>query len=161
VVTEAERAWLRYSILAAQREGNRLLSAFLKALQVTPAQAEALTVIAEFEPLSVRRLGALLVCETGSPSRLASSLAAHGWIERQPDPEDSRRTQLRLTRAGRTLVDQIRRQEERFYAAVAERLEGLGAGDAWNDLAQRILRGSPSERALVQRKLWPGGQPRP
>lgn len=161
MVTEVERAWLRYSVLAAQREGHRLLAAFLKPLRVTPAQAEALTVIAEFEPLSLRRLGALLICETGSPSRLASSLAAHGWVERRPDPVDSRRTELSLTQAGRTLVDQIRLQEERFYAAVAQRLQGLGAGDAWNDLARRMLGGSPSERALVERKLWPSGEPPP
>jgi len=160
-VTEPERAWLRYSILAAQREGNRLLGAFLRPLQVTPAQAEALTVIAEFQPLSLRRLGTLLVCETGSPSRLASALAAHGWIERQPDPEDSRRTQLRLTDAGRALVDNIKRQEERFYAAVSQPLEGLGPGTAWNGLAARILHGTPSGRALVQRRLWPGGQSPP
>ena len=65
---------LRYLILAAQREGNRLFADVLRPLHLTPSQAEVLRVLQDHEPLSLIALGDLLVCETGSPSRLVQGL---------------------------------------------------------------------------------------
>src|SRR5687767_13058071 len=80
---------LRYLILAIQREGNRILAADLKALGLTPSQAEVLRVLREFQPLTLTGLGELLVCETGtSPSRLVDRLVAQGLVQRQADTGD-------------------------------------------------------------------------
>ena len=48
---------LRYLILALQREGNRLLAAGLRGLELTPSQAETLRVLADHQPLSPIRPG--------------------------------------------------------------------------------------------------------
>src|SRR5215468_862851 len=92
---------LRYLILAAQREGNRLLAEALRPLRLTPSQAEALRVLQDHEPLSLIALGDLLVCETGSPSRLVQGLVEAGLVERSPSPTDKRMVTLTLTTLGR------------------------------------------------------------
>ncbi len=80
---------LRYLVLAAQREGSRGLADALRPLGVTPAQAEVLTVLRSAgRPLSVRELGELLVCETGSPSRLTRSVVAAGLVRSGTDDAD-------------------------------------------------------------------------
>src|SRR6266700_3672007 len=74
---------LRYLVLAAQRDGNRALAARLRPLDLTPAQAEVLTVLAGADrPLTVRQIGEQLVCEPGSPSRLVASLVTAGLLAR-------------------------------------------------------------------------------
>src|SRR3954471_14714181 len=79
---------LRYLILGAQREGNRALTELLKPIGVTPSQAEVLSVLAAADsPLTVREIGLLLVCETGSPSRLVSTLVSAGLVARESHPE--------------------------------------------------------------------------
>ena len=42
---------LRYLILAAQREGNRLFAEALRPLRLTPSQAEVLRVLQDHEPV--------------------------------------------------------------------------------------------------------------
>ena len=49
-MNEAEE--LRYLVLAAQREGNRMLAKGLHPLGLTPSQAEVLRVLQDHQPLS-------------------------------------------------------------------------------------------------------------
>ncbi|MCZ0975304.1 MarR family transcriptional regulator [Streptomyces albulus] len=78
---------VRYLVLAAQREGNRMLAAALRPLGVTPAQGEVLRLLAERQPLTLSGLGALLVCESGgNPSRLVDRLVAAGLVRREEAP---------------------------------------------------------------------------
>ncbi|GHO47983.1 hypothetical protein [Ktedonospora formicarum] len=65
---------LRYLILAAQREGNRMFTEALRPLNLTSSQAEVLRVLQERQPLSLVALGSMLICEGGSPSRLVNGL---------------------------------------------------------------------------------------
>ena len=92
---------LRYLILAVQREGSRRLAARLRDAGLTPAQAEVLDVLRDRAPLSLAELGRLLVCETGSPSRLVDALVQRGLVARTPSPQDRRVVSLTLTEAGR------------------------------------------------------------
>ena len=137
---------LRYLVLAAQREGNRILAARLKPLGLTPAWAEAITVLADREPLTIRELGHLLVCEGDHPSRLVSRMVAAGLLTAQPSPDDVRARCLRLTPAARQLLPTIRRVENELHTAIEQRfppaqlracravlagfVEGLTAGEA-------------------------------
>lgn len=143
---------LRYSILALQREGNRMLMANLRPLGVTPAQAEVLTVVNDSGPLHLRQLGHLLVCETGSPSRLVASLVDKGLLERMADPEDVRRLRITLTEKGRTTVRKIQEIEAHWYQTI---LHQLPRSDSWRDIAAIILQGTAAGAALKQRGLWP------
>jgi DNA-binding MarR family transcriptional regulator len=56
-----------------------------------------------------------------------------GWIVKEPDPRDARRSQVRLTSAGRQRLAQTRRDNG---AAVAERL--ARAGHTAEDVAAAV-----------------------
>jgi len=114
---------LRYLVLAAQRDGNRLLAALLRPFGLTPAQSEVLIVLAGAErPLTVREVGDLLVCEPGSPSRLVTSLADAGHVVRRPHLQDGRAAALELTDQGRRRAEQVRAVEERFHDELRARM---------------------------------------
>jgi MarR family transcriptional regulator, organic hydroperoxide resistance regulator len=143
---------LRYLVLAAQREGNRLLARQLAPLGLTPSQAEVLRVLLEFQPLSLKGLGELLVCETGTnPSRLAERLVAIGLIERRPSDVDKREVELTLTALGRRQVQRITRIEETMYQLI----DAAAAGHDLDEILA-LLRGLvaelPAGQALARRK---------
>jgi DNA-binding MarR family transcriptional regulator len=137
---------LRYLVLAAQREGNRMLAAQLKPLSLTPAWAEAITVLADREPMTIRELGLLLVCEGDHPSRLVSRMVGAGLLTSKPSPTDVRARCLTLTPAARKLLPAIRKIENTLHTAIERQfppsqlkacravlggfVEGLPAGDA-------------------------------
>ena len=52
--------------------------ATLSSLNVTPNQSEVLLVLYENEPVSLKELGELLICEQKSPSRLVQGLVEKG-----------------------------------------------------------------------------------
>jgi MarR family transcriptional regulator, organic hydroperoxide resistance regulator len=146
---------LRYLVLAAQRDGNRLLAAMLRPLGLTPAQSEVLTVLARADrPLTVREVGDLLVCEPGSPSRLVASLADAGHVARRPHPEDGRAAALELTDAGRRAAAQVRAVEERFHDELRERMTSQRDAAATVRTLRAIAHDGASAEAL-QRRLRP------
>src|SRR3954451_18263885 len=108
---------LRYLILAAQREGSRLFAEALRPLGSPPSQAKVLRVLKEHEPLSLIALGDLLVCETGSPSRLVQRLVEDGLVERIPSSTDKRMVTLTLTDRGREVAAKVAALESQFYEA--------------------------------------------
>src|SRR5262249_52908147 len=111
---------LRYLILGAQREGNRDLTEMLRPIGVTPSQAEVLSVLyAAGAPLSVREVGELLVCETGSPSRLVSSLVSAGLVAREAHPDDARAVSLSLTAAGRRAAARVAEVDDAIAGMIA------------------------------------------
>ncbi len=106
-----------YLVLAAQREGNRILTEALRPLDLTPSQAEVLRVLQEHQPLSLIALGDLLVCESGSPSRLVNGLVEADLVKRVPSASNGRMVTLTLTAAG----------EGRQYIALASEAAGAQA----------------------------------
>jgi len=107
---------LRFLILAAQREGNRMLSQALRPLGITPAQAEVLRLLQDHQPLTLFGLGELLVCESGaSPSRLVDRLVTAGLVSRVESPTDRRQVSLTLTADGRRVARRVATVEEQLY----------------------------------------------
>ncbi|MEV0248452.1 MarR family transcriptional regulator [Nocardia sp. NPDC050712] len=110
---------LRFAILAAQREGNRLLAQSLKPLGVTPAQAEVLRLLQQRGPLSLNGIGQLLVCESGSsPSRLVDRVVGLGLVDRRTAAEDRRHVELTLTPEGERVATAIAGVEHGLYATL-------------------------------------------
>ena len=141
---------LRYLILAAQREGNRIFADALRPLQLTPSQAEVLRVLQDHEPLSLIALGDLLICETGSPSRLVQRLVEDGLIERIPSSTDKRMVTLTLTKVGREMAAKVNAIEAQFYEANAELVKGAPLQEIL-ELLWRFVEGKPAGMALARR----------
>jgi DNA-binding MarR family transcriptional regulator len=143
---------LRYLILAAQREGNRMLAQALKPLGVTPSQAEVLSLLRTRQPLSLGGLGDLLVCESGSsPSRLVDRLVAAGLVERQVDDADRRHIRLSLSAEGARVAEEIAGIEADLHAAI----DAVSAGHDMDEvigLLWTLVRDLPAGRALERRK---------
>src|ERR1700740_858356 len=113
---------LRFLILAAQRAGGRMIAAGLKPLDLTPAQAEVLQVLDEFQPLSLAELGGLLVCESGSPSRLVAGLVKRNLVARSTSSQDARVAELSLSEAGRGLSARLREIDDHLAGKIAASL---------------------------------------
>ena len=146
---------LRFLILGAQREGSRALTAQLSPLGLTPSQAEVVRCLADHGPMSLRDLGGLLVCESGSPSRLVDALVGREIVARREDPADRRQVTLELTRVGRALDGKVRKVEERLYSAIGSQLGGEGLDQALA-LLRPLVDGSISGEAIARRKAKGG-----
>ena len=148
---------LRYLVLAAQREGGRALADALRPLGITPAQAEVLGVVrAATEPLSVRQIGDLLVCETGSPSRLVTNLVTAGLLHGTRDVADGRITRLSLTTVGRQTAAQVLATEQEFERRLASDIPDDQTLDTVVAFLRRFVTDSPAGRALARRRAPEG-----
>jgi DNA-binding MarR family transcriptional regulator len=103
-------------VKAGQRELERRRNEAMRPLGVTAAQGDALVVIGQAGPLSLKELGELLIAEAGHPSRLVDRLVEGGLVARGAAGDDRRRVVLSLTARGRRL-------EKRVLAARQDVLE--------------------------------------
>ena len=122
-------------VKAGQRELERRMNDAMRPLGLTGAQADAIAVIGQAGPLSLKELGELLIAEAGHPSRLVDRLVASGWVERRAAGDDRRRVELSLTEQGRRI--------ERRVLAAREAVLELGrslVGDRDLEPALALLR---------------------
>src|SRR5437764_3739881 len=137
---------LRYLVLAAQREGNRILTEALRPLDLTPSQAEVLRVLQEHQPVSLIALGDLLICESGSPSRLVNGLVEADLVKRVPNASNGRMVTLTLTAKGEEMATRVGAVEAALYEFITKALsEGMA-------LLWRLVEGRPTGEALARRK---------
>jgi MarR family transcriptional regulator, organic hydroperoxide resistance regulator len=141
---------LRYLVLAAQREGNRMLAQGLRSLGLTPSQAEVLRVLQEHQPLSLMELGGLLVCETGSPSRLVSGLVGAGLVERTLSEADKRMVTLSLTHEGEEAASGVAEVEAALHGTISEAFDRDELSRTIAAL-RRLVAGRPAGEALARR----------
>jgi DNA-binding MarR family transcriptional regulator len=139
---------LRYLILAAQREGARLMAARLRQVELNTAQEEVLEVISRHGPLTLAELGRLLVCEAASPSRLVDGLVRRGYVDRRRGVGDKRVVMLTLTPAGEQAVEATLRIGVRAH--IAERLTTQQI-EQTTDLLARLVADTPSGVAVATR----------
>jgi DNA-binding MarR family transcriptional regulator len=142
---------LEFALLvkAIQRELERRTNDEMRPLGLTAAQADALAVIGEAGPLSLKELGELLIAEAGHPSRLVDRLVEAGLVERRAAGDDRRRVVLSLTARGRRLEKRVLATREgilelardivgeRDLAPVVEVLRELVEHTAYAELIER------------------------
>jgi MarR family transcriptional regulator, organic hydroperoxide resistance regulator len=126
---------LALGVKAVQRELERLANEAMRPLGLTAAQADALVVIGEAGPISLKDLGELLIAEAGHPSRLVDRLVEAGYVERRPAADDRRRVELSLTPTGRRLEKKVRAAREGIFE-----LTGQIVGDRDIRPAMELLR---------------------
>lgn len=142
---------VRYLILAAQREGNRRLSAALSQIELTPAQSEALRIVADHGPLALKELGDMLVCDSGaSPSRIVDRLVAADLVRRDVNTRDRRQIKLTITAEGAEKAAQVRVIEDGLHGAIDSALSADDAG-AFIRVLRELTHDSPAGAALEKR----------
>jgi MarR family transcriptional regulator, organic hydroperoxide resistance regulator len=153
------------ALKAVQRAIERQMNEAMRPLGLTAAQADALLVIGQTEPVSLKDLGELLIAEAGHPSRLVDRLVAAGLVERHVAGDDRRRVELSLTADGRTL-------EERILAArdgvleLARELVGDRDLQPALELLRDLVQYTPFAELIARRRELPergprAGQPTP
>lgn len=142
---------LRYLILAAERAGGRMIAAGLKPHGLTPSQGEVLQVLSESGPISLSALGGLLVCESGSPSRLVAGLVQRGLVARAVSSHDARIAELSLSEAGRALVEGLRGLDDHISAKIAVSLTPKEVEAVVKGL-RKLLRQTPTGQAVARRR---------
>ena len=143
---------LALCIKAAQRELERVTNDALRPLGVTGVQGDALVVIGQVGPISLKDLGELLIAEAGHPSRLVDRLVDAGLVDRLGADDDRRRIELTLTAKGRRLATRVEAARAEVLdvgrALVGDRplddvltlFRELLAGTAYGDLVARRRR---------------------
>lgn len=142
---------LRYLVLAAQREGNRLLAQALRPLGITPSQAEVIRVVREYQPITLSGLGELLVCESGgNPSRLVDRLVGSGLLRRKVPEQDRRHIELSLTDEGERIARRIAVTEDTLHRAIDAAIEPFDITQVTGFL-RAIVANLPAGQALERR----------
>ena len=141
---------LALTVKAAQRALEQMTNEAMKPLGVTGPQADAITVIGQAGPLSLKELGELLIAEAGHPSRLVDRLVEAGFVERRTG-EDRRRIELSLTSKGRRLEKRILAVREQIRELA---LEVLGNRDIEPtlELLRHMLQVSPLAEVIERRR---------
>ena len=141
---------LALTVKAAQRALEQLTNEAMKPLGVTGPQADAIIVIGQAEPLSLKELGELLIAEAGHPSRLVDRLVEAGLVDRRTG-EDRRRIELSLTSKGRRLEKRILAAREQIRELA---LEVLGDRDIEPtlELLRHMLQVSPLAGVIERRR---------
>jgi MarR family transcriptional regulator, organic hydroperoxide resistance regulator len=148
---------LALSVKAAQRGLERAANDAMAPLGITGAQADALTVIGQAGPLSLKELGELLIAEAGHPSRLVDRLVEAGLVERQPGEHDRRQIMLSLTPKGRRLEKRAGQARAELFELAAEMLGDRDLGPTL-ELLRHMLQATPYAELIERRReLLRGG----
>lgn len=118
------------AVKATHREINQRFSEIVRPLGTTVVQAEAVLLLAESEPLSLKELGTRLVVEAGNPSRLVDRLVTAGLVRRMTATGDRRQVQLALTDQGRRLAARINQARQPLRDWSRQALDGNGVRQA-------------------------------
>jgi DNA-binding MarR family transcriptional regulator len=123
-----------YELKALVPALNAALTEVFHPLGLSCVQADALMVLEELQPVTLRGLSGRLVAESGHPSRLITRLEGMGLVRREASPHDGRASLLSLTDEGAAKAASARAAR----APLARELAGRNAGLA--ELTQ-VLRG--------------------
>ncbi|HET7475164.1 MAG TPA: MarR family transcriptional regulator [Dermatophilaceae bacterium] len=97
------------------------------------------------QPLRVSVLAERVHSDVSTVSRQVTTLAAHGLVEKLPDPADRRAFLVRLTSLAEDLLDRVREQRGRWFAMV---LDGWTEAEAADCVAvlERLTAGLTASR---------------
>ena len=110
---------------------------------LTGSQVEVLRLVETQPGVGVRDAAAALHLAPNTVSTLVGGLAAAGLLDRRPDPDDRRATQLHLTPTATTRLRRWRDERDRVLVSALEHLDA--------DDRQRLAASLPAlERLLAQ-----------
>jgi len=95
---------VHYRLRRAHQRASAIFLDSIGDAQLTPTQWAALVTLRNEGALSQNQLGRLTFMDPATTQGVILRLVERNLVERQPDPQDRRRTSVRLTRNGQTLV---------------------------------------------------------
>ena len=125
--TPKVRPTMLYLVKQLELAVRAQLDEVLRPVAVTPLQYTALTVLERRSGLSTAELARNAFVTDQSAADMVGVLEERGLLLRAPDDGDRRRRVLRLTDAGRALLDQVRADVEEVERRM---LAPLDAGEA-------------------------------
>ncbi len=117
---EARR--LRRAIQALVRRFSVSERADVSCCGMTIAQAATLAALAAEGSLRLSELGSRLGIAPSTLTRNLGRLEGRGLLRSRPDRQDARSSRVELTASGRRKAEVLDRQEERFAAAILQRV---------------------------------------
>jgi DNA-binding MarR family transcriptional regulator len=90
---------------------------------ITPSMLVALSSVDSQGPLTMRDLCAIERVQPPSMTRIVAALVDAGLVERRADPSDGRVVWIRVTGAGRRLLERSRGRKEAYLARALRDLE--------------------------------------
>jgi DNA-binding MarR family transcriptional regulator len=111
----------------------------------------ALNILAERAPISQQELGAALLLEKSSVTRLVQQLERRGWVLRERDVADNRLRLLRLTEQGARVTAQIQQHMHERHGDLFERLT--------RSEQVALLQGLAALRRAMREAPWPPHPP--
>ena len=105
---------------------SRRMRAERAATDLSLGQLAALRTLDRHGPMTASELAAHEKVQPPSMTRIVTSLEAHGYLSRTPDPTDRRQVVVAASAAGRSLLAEDRRRKD---AWLTQRLQALDADD--------------------------------
>ncbi|AGK96354.1 transcriptional regulator [Clostridium pasteurianum BC1] len=119
---------------------------------ITPNQSEVLMILSKKEPLSLKELGELLICESKSPSRLVQRLVDNGFVYKSKEIDDNRKSVLHLTQEGRRLIPLITEKKMIFNQVLSDSIADKIDISVLNDVLRTQIKDTNSEEKIEIRK---------
>jgi len=95
---------VHYRLRRAHQRASSIFMDVIGDAQLTPTQWAALVTLRTEGALSQNQLGRLTYMDPATTQGVILRLVERNLVERHPDPQDRRRTSVRLTRSGQSLV---------------------------------------------------------
>ncbi|MGE0023437.1 MAG: MarR family winged helix-turn-helix transcriptional regulator [Hyphomicrobium sp.] len=123
--------FLCFAVYSANLAFGRAYKPILEPLGLTYTQYIAMVALSEEDDQTVGALGEKLFLESNTLTPILKKLEQMGYVERRRDPSDERQVRVRLTSAGRGLL------EKRIGASL---VEATGLGDEFPAVQETIAR---------------------
>jgi MarR family transcriptional regulator, organic hydroperoxide resistance regulator len=114
-------AWLQ--LVRAYNFIEARISADLRGSDLTLARFDVLVALAKYGPMSQQKLADHLLVTKGNVVGLIDKLSARGFVERQSSATDRRVNVLRVTPAGRRIVDRTLPRQMQLIASLMQPLK--------------------------------------
>ena len=111
---------LPMQLLRARESAMSRFRPMLRNHGLTEQQWRVVRVLAAEKKLDTGELSRLTFLLAPSLSRILKTLDQEGLVQRTPDPEDLRRVDVRLSKAGRIVYHKVSPDSERLYREIEE-----------------------------------------
>ena len=118
-------AWLQ--LVRAYNYMEARISADLRRTDLTLARFDVLVVLERFGPMSQQTLADQLLVTKGNIVGLVDKLSARGLVDRRPSETDGRVNLLKVTRAGKRIVERVLPRQMQLIAGLMRPLNAREA----------------------------------